>query len=101
MTTAFIFTTITLSSWANAASGSEIFIESCEGCHSGGISGFFMGSPAIGDKDDWAPLAAKGMPTLLKNTKEGLGSMSEMGGCDSCTDEELTSAIEYILSKSK
>ena len=64
------------------------------------MASFFMGAPVIGKKNDWQELLASGRDSLLKNTIEGAGGMPAKGGCDTCSVEELQSAIDYMLDQS-
>ncbi len=69
----------------------------CSGCHGAGV----MGAPKIGNKADWAPRIAKGMPTLLDHALHGFNNkMPPRGTCTTCTDDEIKGAIQYMISKS-
>jgi cytochrome c5 len=76
-----------------ARSGKEIVSSSCSGCHSAGI----LGAPKIGNKDDWESLSQRGISELLKTAISGKGAMPPKGTCATCSDEELKSAIEYMM----
>jgi cytochrome c5 len=80
-----------------ARSGKEIFGAVCTACHSTGA----MGAPKIGNKEEWAPRIAKGMDTLLKHALHGFNAMPPKGTCTDCTDAEIKSTIEYMVSQSK
>ena len=80
-----------------ARSGEEIFNASCTACHSTGAAG----APKIGDKEAWAPRIATGMDALMKSAINGKKSMPPRGTCMDCSDDELKSAVEYMVSKSK
>lgn len=81
--------------------GRVVFQQSCQSCHSGGIAGWFMDAPALGDKEQWGQLAAKGPAALLASTTNGSGAMPAMGGCDSCSEDQLQAAIQYMLQQSQ
>lgn len=84
-----------LSSLAMAASASSVeekFNSACTFCHSTGAAG----APKVGDKAAWAPRLEKGMETLVKNSKSGIGGMPPMGMCTTCTDEDFKALIEYM-----
>lgn len=73
--------------------GETIYRQYCFSCHSTGVNG----APMMGNVLAWAPLAEKGDAELLRTTKEGIAPyMPQMGLCLSCTDEELTAAIDYM-----
>ena len=74
----------------------DLYNRSCISCHS--VEG--AGAPLTGHKADWdARLSARGMEGLLKSTKEGKATMSAMGMCMDCTDEDFTQLIKYMAEK--
>ncbi|NTV01781.1 MAG: cytochrome c5 family protein [Chlorobiaceae bacterium] len=79
------------------AAGKEIFESKCEGCHGHGIGG----APRIGDKDAWENRIAKGMQNMVNNAINGLegkaGSMPPRGGTPDLSDEEISSAVRYMV----
>ncbi|RMG28121.1 MAG: cytochrome c5 family protein [Gammaproteobacteria bacterium] len=77
--------------------GEKIFKTKCFVCHGTGAAG----APKVGDKKAWAPRIAKGIDTLLKHAKNGYNAMPPKGTCMECSDEDLKSTIEYMISKSK
>lgn len=82
-------------------SGATVFNAACANCHTGGIGGFFSGAPAVGDKADWQPLAAKGVDGLTATTLTGIGKMAARGGCAACSDAEIRAAVAYMVENSK
>ena len=70
-------------------------------CHNAGIAG----SPKIDDKAAWKPRLAKGEAVLIENSIKGFkgnsGFMPAKGGKTSLSDEEVTNAVHYIISKVK
>ncbi|MBA2655413.1 MAG: c-type cytochrome [Tatlockia sp.] len=78
------------------SNGQKIYDESCAICHNEGK----QGAPAIGDKTIWAPLIARNMDVLIKNTMDG-DDHPKNGGCKHCTDGEIIEAIKYMVSRSK
>ncbi len=87
----------------NAAepSGETVFKAHCANCHTGGFGGFFTGAPKVGSQKDWKELTPKGVDALTVNTVTGIGDMAPRGECTTCTDEEIRSAVEYMLEKSR
>ncbi|AOS84694.1 cytochrome C [Chlorobaculum limnaeum] len=75
------------------AAGKEIYDASCAMCHNSDA----MGAPKPGDKAAWEPRLAKGMDTVMKNTIEGFNTMPARGGNPSLTDDQLKSAVEYMI----
>ncbi len=73
--------------------GSEIVGDYCSGCHATGV----MNAPKIGGS--FKALASKGVPELLKVTNKGKNAMPRKGGCNDCSDEELTAAIQHMLNQ--
>ena len=78
-------------------SGEEIYNGSCVSCHGTGAAG----APKMGDKAAWAPRIATGMDALLANATKGLNAMPPKGLCMACSEAELQSAIEYMVSNSQ
>lgn len=77
--------------------GAEIYNTTCVMCHASGIAG----APKVGDAAAWAPRAAKGMTTMMKNAIDGLNAMPPRGTCGNCSDDELQVVIQYMLDQSK
>ena len=72
-------------------SGSEIMRDYCASCHNSGV----MNAPIIGSS--FKVLGSRGIPDLLKSTKKGKNAMPRMGGCNDCSDEELTATLQEML----
>ncbi|MEP2614970.1 c-type cytochrome, partial [Marinobacter alexandrii] len=66
-------------------------------CHNTGAAG----APKKGDAAAWAPRIDKGMETLISHAVNGFNAMPAKGGCASCPDEEIASAVEYLVSESQ
>tara|TARA_B100000929_G_C15161870_1_gene301994 strand:- start:4 stop:420 length:417 start_codon:yes stop_codon:yes gene_type:complete len=77
--------------------GKEIYEVSCKTCHSIGLAG----APTFGIKSTWGDRSEKGIDLLLASVINGLNGMPPMGLCMDCSEEELKSSIEYILSELK
>lgn len=80
-----------------ASDGAAVYNRSCKMCHSSGM----MGAPKVGDKSAWAPLIETGEAALLASTRTGKGKMMPRGGCRTCSDEDLSAAIEHLIKMSK
>jgi len=82
---------------AGPRSGEEVYNTVCMACHTTGAAG----APVIGDNAAWAPRIEKGMETLIDHALHGFNAMPAKGGCASCPDEEIKSAVEHMVSQSK
>ena len=82
---------------SSTRSGEDVFNSACTACHSTGAAG----APKIGDKEAWAPRIATGIDTMLEVAIKGKNAMPPRGTCGDCSDDELKSAIEYMVSKSQ
>lgn len=103
---ALIFTTallLCLSSAAVATStkGQGIYMNFCASCHDRGSAG----APRVGDKVAWKSRSSKGAEALIANAVKGFqgssGFMPAKGGNSALTDEEISSAVLYMLEFSK
>ena len=79
------------------ADGEQIYKQSCQACHSTGAAN----SPKLGDKAAWAPRIATGMDALVASSINGKNVMPPKGTCMGCSDDDLKSAIEYMVNQSK
>ncbi len=66
----------------------------CTTCHLAGVGG----APKVGDQAAWQERADKGMDVLTASVINGLGVMPPRGA-STLTDEEIPSAIQYLMSK--
>lgn len=91
--------TTTASADAPNAAGEKVFKSVCFMCHATGAAG----APVFGNKGDWAPRIAQGKPTLYKHALEGFtgnnGTMPPHGGNPSLKEDEVKSAVDYMVSK--
>lgn len=77
--------------------GEQVYNRYCFSCHAGGVAG----APRTGDAEAWAVRIEKGREALLQATIEGVPpGMPPRGLCSSCTDEELSAAIDYMIERS-
>jgi len=83
---------------AAAHPGKSVYRKFCISCHGAGIAG----APRTGDAEVWAIRAAKGRELLLTSVINGIvPGMPARGLCSRCTDEELGSALDYMLAQSQ
>ena len=80
---------------ASVDGGAAIYQQACVACHATGVAG----APKLGDKAAWEARIAQGLDQLLHTAISGKGAMPPRGTCAACTDEELKSAIEYMISQ--
>lgn len=80
--------------------GDEVFHQVCYACHAPPGAG---GAPVVGDADMWNPRIAKGIPTLEQHALHGFqgdkGLMPPKGGRVDLSDEEIVSAVHYMVSQ--
>jgi cytochrome c len=86
---------------ADPALGVEIYKKACFVCHDSGL----MGAPKLGDIEAWKAKTDKGMETLFKNVINGyqgeVGYMPPRGGNMDLSDQEVFSALVYMIEKSR
>lgn len=86
---------------AENAQGKSVFGKTCALCHGAGVGG----APRPGDKADWGPRIAQGNDVLYKHAIEGFsgakGMMPARGGGSALTDEEVKSAVDFMVAQSR
>ena len=83
---------------SNAArSGSDVYEASCKMCHANGVAG----APVFGDAGAWSARIAKGNDVLYGHVINGFNAMPAKGGCATCSDDEIKSAVDFIISQSQ
>lgn len=82
---------------AGPKSASDVYNSVCMACHDTGAAG----SPKRGDKDAWAPRLEQGMATLYEHSLTGIRGMPAKGGNPKLSDEEVKSAVDYIVEASR
>jgi cytochrome c5 len=79
------------------ANGEEVYKQVCATCHTPGIAG----APKSGDRANWAPRIAQGMPTLYEHAIKGFqgknGVMPAKGGRTDLTDELVRESVDYMV----
>ena len=80
---------------AGPRDGQAVYQASCAMCHTGGIAG----APKAGDVSAWTDRLAKGEEALFSSALNGIAGtgMAAKGGCASCSDDEVTAAVTYML----
>lgn len=82
---------------ASTRSGEQVYNSSCQACHATGVAG----APKLGDKAAWSPRIQQGMDTLMTHALNGFKAMPARGTCGNCSDQEIKSAIEFMVSRSQ
>jgi len=77
--------------------GVSVYNSKCIICHGSGV----VGAPKMGDKEAWAPRIATGMDAMLANVIKGKNAMPPKGACTECSESDLVSAIEFMVSRSQ
>lgn len=79
-------------------SGTQVYNAACYQCHAAPGVG---GAPVIGDAAAWSGRAAAGLSVLTQRAIDGFqgqfGVMPAKGGRLDLSDEEIISAVEYML----
>jgi cytochrome c5 len=82
--------------------GRTVWLATCEACHANDIAG----APLVSNKAAWTPRLAKGRETLYKSALGGLTGpkgtqMPPRGGNDKLTDDQVRSAVDYMMAIAK
>jgi cytochrome c5 len=75
--------------------GEKIYQQACQMCHEAGVAG----APTTANTAAWAERIAKGREILLVNAIEGIGVMPPKGGQSQLSDEEVASAVDFLIQK--
>ncbi len=79
----------------------KTFKATCSMCHQTGAAG----APILGNKDDWAPRIAQGMPMLYEHAIKGFtgtkGMMPPKGANAGLSDDDVKATVDYMVSKAK
>lgn len=90
-------TTLASSSSDKTRDGETLYNTFCTACHAIGVAN----APKFGNASDWTTRIEKGMNSLLSSAINGINAMPPKGTCSDCTDEEIKSAINYMLDNIK
>ncbi len=86
---------------AGKSDGKKIYDSTCTVCHGAGIAG----APKFGDKAQWAPRIAQGLPVLFTHAIAGFtgkgGMMPPKGGNTSLSDADVKAAVEFMVAAAK
>lgn len=75
--------------------GEQVYTGTCKACHAGGING----APILGNTKMWSKRAPQGVPVLVEHASNGYGLMPAKGGNTDLTQQEITAAVKFMLSR--
>ena len=78
---------------ANELSGKQVYQYNCALCHKTGLNG----APKYGNDKLWKPRISKEKEKVYENALHGKGAMPPKGGHPNLTDEEVKSAVDYMV----
>lgn len=86
---------------AAAMTGPQVYNSACIACHGTGVGG----APIVGNADQWSDRIAQGADVLHRHAIEGFsgatGYMPAKGGRMDLSDEEISSAVDYMVGESQ
>lgn len=77
--------------------GEKIYQQACQMCHAAGVAG----APITSDAAAWSLRLEKGRDALVKSAISGIGIMPAKGGQSQLSDEEVTSAVDFIIQQAQ
>jgi len=80
-----------------ATGGEKVYQQACQMCHEAGVAG----APMTGDAAAWADRIAKGRDKLVASAIEGIGVMPPKGGQSQLSDEDVASAVDFLIQSAK
>ena len=79
------------------ARGRQVYQQACTICHQNGQ----MAAPIIGNSASWFNRASQSsLADLYRHVINGYNSMPPKGACTTCSDNDIMSAVDYLLTKS-
>ena len=75
--------------------GKQLYNTLCVICHQAGVDG----APKLGDRLAWSQRLAKGFNTLVEHATKGYKGMPPKGGHVDIPNEEVASAVGYMVSQ--
>ncbi|QMT58741.1 c-type cytochrome [Legionella sp. PC997] len=77
--------------------GKQVYFTACVICHQDGA----MSAPLLGSSASWYErLKNSGLTGLYRHAIDGYNSMPIKGACVTCSDNDIISAVDYILNES-
>ena len=83
----------------SVSDGEAVYKQACISCHMTGAAG----APKLGDMSAWQPRIAGGVDTLVQSAIAGVPgtAMVAKGACNTCSDDDIRAAVEYMVAKSR
>lgn len=78
---------------AAAKPADAVYNSACVACHAAGVAG----APKLDDKAAWESRIALGLDGLVASVVNGKGAMPARGGNPALSEQEIRSAVEYML----
>ena len=82
---------------ATADAGKAIYDKTCFACHLTGVAN----APLLGNKEMWAPRIALGTDALYASVINGKGAMPPKGGAMQLSDDDVKTAVDYMVSQAQ
>lgn len=86
---------------AGPRTGEQVYNAVCTACHGSGVAG----APKLGDKGAWRARLAQGEKMLIQHALNGFqgktGMMPAKGGCSTCSNDDITNGVKYLISRAK
>ena len=83
------------------ADGEAVYNSGCAACHASGVAG----APKVGDVDAWAGRVGQDVEVIYTNAIDGFqgeaGVMPPKGGFMNLSDDDVKSAVDYMIEASK
>jgi len=80
-----------------ARSGAEVYRAACFACHETGVAR----APRLGNNEDWSYRVNYGMDTMYRSALKGRAGMPAKGGHPELSDDEVRSAVDYMVGQLK
>lgn len=78
----------------NAVVGQKVYERFCVVCHRDGL----VGAPKFHDEQAWkSRLSGRTLEELVASAMKGLNAMPAKGTCYECNEDDIKSAVEYML----
>ena len=83
----------------SVANGEAVYKQACISCHMTGAAG----APKVGDASAWQPRITRGVDALVQSAIAGVPgtAMVAKGACNTCSEDDIRAAVEYMLALSR
>ncbi len=91
---------LTLFTGTVAQAETDTFKAVCASCHTGGFKGFMSGAPNVNEKSDWRKFVKRDSVEKMREIVfYGTKDHKAKGGCKECTVQQISTSINYMLSR--